>query len=185
MIGVNELKSGMVIKIDNELWSVVNYQHVKPGKGPAYLKVKIKNLLKGNVQEKSFRTADKAEDVFIEKKTMQYLYNTEDEYVFMDNTNYEQIHLIKKFLEGYELYLKEGLNVDIQFLDDRPINVIFPTFVELKITSTQPGLKGDTVTNALKHAECETGLSVQVPLFINEGDTIKIDTRNGSYSERV
>lgn len=185
MIGVNEIKNGIVLNVDKELVTVISFQHVKPGKGPAYLKVKLKNLLKGNVFEKSFRTSDKVENVYIEKRPMQYLYNTDDEYIFMDNENYEQIHFTKDYLDGYELYLKEGLNIEVQFLKEKPINIIMPTFVELKVERTQTGVRGDTVTNALKPAVLETGLEIQVPLFINEGDVIKVDTRDGSYAERV
>lgn len=185
MINANDLKNGMIIKVGDELYIVSGFQHTKPGKGPAYMKTKLKNLIKGNVIEKTFRSNEKIENVYIERKSMQFLYEADGEYIFMDQENYEQLHLNKEYLKGSELLLKEGVNLEVQFYQENPISVIFPTFVELKVNQTEPGVKGDTVSNVMKPARLETGLQIQVPLFINEGDIIKVDTRDKSYNERV
>ncbi len=185
MINANDLKNGMIIKVNDELYIVSGFQHTKPGKGPAYMKTKLKNLIKGNVVEKTFRSNEKIENVYIERKSMQFLYEADGEYIFMDQENYEQLHLNQEYLKGSELLLKEGVNLEVQLHQGNPISVIFPTFVELKVNQTEPGVKGDTVSNVMKPAKLETGLQIQVPLFINEGDIIKVDTRNNSYNERV
>ncbi len=185
MIAANSLKNGNVIKVDDEFFTVVGLQHVKPGKGPAYMKVKLKNLIKGTVIEKTFRSTEKVEDVYIERKPMQYLYNNGDEYVFMDQENYEQISLSADYIGDSANLLKEGEILEVQFFQDKPISVIMPTFVELKVTHTDPGVKGDTVSGAMKPATLETGITINVPLFINEGDVIKVDTRENTYVERV
>ncbi len=185
MIAANSLKNGNVIKTDDNFFTVVGLQHVKPGKGHAYMKVKLKNLVKGNVVEKTFRAMEKVEDVYIDRKPMQYLYNNGDEYVFMDQESYEQISLSKDYIGDSVNLLKEGEILEIQFFKETPISVNMPTFVELKVTHTDPGIKGDTVSGALKPATLETGITINVPLFINEGDVIKVDTRENSYVERV
>jgi len=185
LINANDLKNGMVIKVDNEMFIVVGYQHTKPGKGPAYMKVKLKHITKGNVVEKTFRSTEKIENVYIERKPMQFLYKSDNEFVFMDNNTYEQISISQDNLEGMEGFLKEGMDVEIQFYKNNPISVILPTFVELKVIKTEPGVKGDSVSTATKPAQLETGITIQVPLFINEGDIIKVDTRTKSYSERA
>lgn len=185
MISANDIKNGMIIKVDNELFIITNFQHTKPGKGPAYMKVKLKNLLKGNVVEKTFRSNEKVENAYVERKGMQYLYKSDNEYIFMDQQTYEQIHLEEDYLQGSELLIKEGMNLEVQFYQGKPISVLMPTFIQLQVTQTEPGVKGDTVSNVMKPAKLETGLEVQVPLFINEGDVIKVDTRDKSYNERV
>ncbi len=185
MIAANSLKNGNVIDLDGEFYIVVGYQHVKPGKGPAYMKVKLKNLVKGNVIEKTFRSTEKINDVYIERKPMQYLYNSGNEYIFMDQETYEQIALSEEYIGDSANLLKEGEVVEVQFYKNNPISVILPTFVELEVVETEPGVKGDTVSGAMKPAKVETGLTVNVPLFVNVGDKIKVDTRDNSYVERV
>ncbi|MBU1077236.1 MAG: elongation factor P [Spirochaetes bacterium] len=185
MINANDIKNGMILKVGGELCIVSGFQHTKPGKGPAYLKVKLKNLLKGKVTEKTFRTGEKLEDAYVERKTAQFMYKADNEYIFMDQEDYEHIHLNSSYLDGDENLLKEGETIEIQFYENNPISVLLPTFVKLKVISTEPGMKGDTVSSTLKPAKLETGLEVQVPLFINEGDIIKVDTRDKSYSERA
>lgn len=185
MIDANDLRYGIVIKNENKLYLVIETQHVKPGKGPAYVKAKLKNFLEGNVIEKTFRSNEKIEDVYIERRNMQFLYKSGNEYTFMDNKTYEQITLTEEMIGDASKFLKEGMNVDIQFYNENPISVVLPTFVELKVVSTEPGVKGDTVSSPTKPATLETGVTVMVPLFINEGDIIKIDTRTNTYIERV
>ncbi len=185
MIEANDLKYGIVIKSNDELYLVLETQHVKPGKGPAYVRAKLKNFLKGNVIEKTFRSNEKIEDIYIERRNMQFLYKADDEYTFMDNKSYEQVTLTNDIIGESTKFLKEGMNVEIQFYNETPISVILPTFVELKVVSTEPGLKGDTVSTPMKPAKVETGATIMVPLFINEGDIIKIDTRTNTYIERV
>jgi len=185
MINANDLKNGKIIKVDGELYIVTGFQHTKPGKGPAYMKVKLKHLLKSNVIEKTFRALEKLEDVFVEKKTMEYLYKSDNEYILMDKQTYDQIPITRDYIGDAELLMKEGMDLEVQFYEGKPINIILPTFVKLKVVQTEPGAKGDTVTGAMKMAKLETGLAIQVPLFINEGEIIKVDTRDNSYNERA
>ncbi|MBN1897438.1 MAG: elongation factor P [Spirochaetes bacterium] len=185
MIEANNLKNGVIIRLENELFLVQGTQHVKPGKGPAYIKTKLKNFLKGNVLEKTFRSSEKVDDVYVDRRNMQFLYATGDEFTFMDNQTYDQITLSSKFLDSAKGYLKEGMNVDVLFLEEKPISVDIPIFVELEVVSTEPGLKGDTVSTPMKPAQVETGATVMVPLFINVGQKIKIDTRSNTYIERA
>ena len=186
MISVNDLRKGRVIKIDGELYSVVDYAHHKPGKGKAYVKTKLKNLNKGSTIDKTFYANDNVEEVFVEKKNAQFLYKDEsDEYIFMDLTSYEQDAVGVDVLGDSVKFLKEEMEMEIEVFEGRIINVILPSHVELEVTYTEPGLKGDTSGTARKSAEVETGLTVNVPLFINNGDKLKIDTRTGEYIERM
>ena len=185
MVSGNDLKNGMVIKSDGEMYIVTSVMHTKPGKGPAYMKVKLKHLTKANVIEKTFRAMEKIEKIYIERKTMQYLYKSDNEYIFMDKETYDQIPISGDYLTGSEQLMKEGIDIEVQFHENKPISVLIPTFVKLKVVKTEPGMKGDTVQGALKPAKLETGLEIQVPLFINEGEVIKVDTRDKSYSERA
>ncbi len=185
MVNGNELKNGNVIKSDGELYIVISAMHTKPGKGPAYMKVKLKHLTKANVIEKTFRSNEKIETAYIERKTMQYLYKSDDEYIFMDKKDYEQIPVSEDHIEGLQQLMKEGIDIEVQFYENKPISVVLPTFVALKVAGTEPGVKGDTVQGAMKPAKLETGLELQVPIFIKEGDSIKVDTRDKSYSERA
>ena len=185
MISANDLKNGVVIKVDNELYTVIGFQHTKPGKGPAYMKMKLKHLTKANVTEKTFRALEKVENIYVERKTMQYLYKSDNEYIFMDKQDYEQITISGDYLDDSEQLMKEGMDIEVQLYQGKLIAVVLPTFVELKVIETEPGVKGDTVTGAMKPAKLETGLNIRVPLFINEGDVIKVDTRDHSYNERA
>lgn len=185
MINANDLRRGVMIKVDDELFIVLSFQHVKPGKGGAFVKTKLRNIKKNIIIEKTFRAGEKVEDIFIEKRKMQYLYNDGDNSIFMDIDNYEQESIPDQFIEDELKFLKEGQEVDVTFYEGEIISVELPTFVELKVTHTEPGLKGDTATTTFKPATIETGTIIQVPLFINEGDTLKIDTRTGEYIERL
>ena len=185
MVQASSTRSGMVLDIDNELYSVVEVQHIKPGKGGAFSRLKLKNLKTGRVVEKSFRAEEKLVDVRIERKPMQYLYYSENQYFFMDTETFEQIAVDAEIVKDVVLYLKEGDNVDILFREHVPVSIELPFFVELKVTQTDPGVRGDTASGGTKPATLETGAVVQVPLFIEEGDVLKIDTRTGEYIERV
>ncbi len=185
MINASAVRNGMIVKVDNELYMVTKFQLVTPGRRQAFVKVKLKGLLNGRSTEKTFKSEDSVDDVYVERKPMQYLYNHSDEYIFMNTENYEQISLSKDHLEGSEIYLKEGITVEMQFFEGQPLNIILPTFIELKITNTEPGVKGDSVNNVMKAAELETGLTVQVPLFVGQDEIIKVDTRTGEYAGRT
>ena len=185
MVSANNIKNGMIIKVDNELYIINSFQHTKPGKGPAYMKVKLKHLTKDNVIEKTFRASEKLEDIYVERKSMQYLYKSDNEYIFMDKQDYEQIPISEDYLDESEQFMKEGMDIEVQFYQGKPISIVLPIFVNLKVIQTEPGAKGDTVSGAMKPAKLETGLTIQVPLFINEGETIKVDTRDKSYNERA
>lgn len=183
-ISTNDLKNGWVIDLEGSLWSVVSFQHVKPGKGGAFVRTKLKNMAQGNVVDKTFRAGEKMERVLTNTKDMQFLYSDGANLVLMDNDTYEQVEVPADSVEGQDL-LAPNSEVQVLFVRDAPFRVELPTFVEIAVTRTDPGVKGDTVSNVMKPAEVETGATVQVPLFINEGDRIKIDTRTREYSARV
>jgi len=185
MILANDLRKGQVVSYNGEYHLVVDYHHHKPGKGGAIVRVKLKNLKKGNLFEYTFNQEEKFDDVPVYRKKAEYLYNDSDFYTFMENETYEQVQLHKDDLGDIMFYLKEGIQVDIEYIEDKPIFVYPPTFINLKVVETEPGLKGDTVSGGSKPALLETGLKVQVPLFIKVGDVLKIDTRDGSYVERA
>jgi elongation factor P len=185
LITANDLRKGVIIRNDGELYVVRGYQHVKPGKGGAFVKAKLRNIKKNIIIETTFRATEKIEDVFIEKRKMQYLYNEGDSAVFMDVESYEQESIPNGFIEDELQFLKEGAEVDVSFHEGEIISVELPTFVEMKVTHTEPGLKGDTATSTFKPAVIETGAKIQVPIFVNEGDVLKIDTRTGEYIERA
>lgn len=185
MINASAIRNGMIIKVDNEIYVVTKFQLVTPGRRQAFVKVKLKGVINQRSTEKTFKSEDAVEDVHVERRPMQFLYHQGGEYVFMNTENYEQTHLSKEYLEGNESYLKEGINVEMQFFENKPLNVILPTFIELQITHTEPGLKGDSVNNVMKPAELETGITVQVPLFVDQGEIIKVDTRTGEYAGRI
>jgi elongation factor P len=184
MITTNDLKNGYVLDIDGELVSVVQFQHVKPGKGGAFVRTKLKSLTSGAVLEKTFRAGEKVERVTTESRTMQFLYRDGDELNLMDNSTYEQIPVAAALVENDDL-LAPNTDVQVLFVRDRPIKVELPTFVELAVVRTDPGVKGDTVSNVTKPAEVETGATIDVPLFVNEGDRLRIDTRTREYSARA
>lgn len=184
-ISTNQFKNGMAVEINGQLFFIVEFQHVKPGKGGAFVRTKLKNVKTGAVLDKTFRAGEKFELAHLEHRKMQYLYKDESGYWFMDNTTYEQITLTPEQLGDIMKYVKENTDVDVMIHEGRPIGVEAPFFVELEVTQTDPGLKGDTATGGSKPATLETGAVVQVPLFVNVGDTIKVDTRTDTYITRV
>ncbi|QOY36082.1 elongation factor P [Anaerobacillus isosaccharinicus] len=185
MISVNDFKTGLTIEVDGGLWQVVDFQHVKPGKGAAFVRSKLRNLRNGAIQEKTFRAGEKVAKAHIENRRMAYLYASGDVYTFMDNESYEQLELSSAQLE-YELkFLKENMVVQVMTFQGETLGVELPNTVELKVTETEPGIKGDTASGGTKPATLETGLTVNVPFFINEGDVLLIDTRNSAYMSRA
>lgn len=184
MISVNDFKTGLTIKVDNGIWKVMDFQHVKPGKGAAFVRSKLRNLRTGAIQEKTFRAGEKVEKAQIDNRRMQYLYANGDSHVFMDNETYNQLELPGDKLE-YELkFIKENMEVQIQSYEGETIGIELPNTVTLQVTETEPGIKGDTATGATKQATVETGYSLNVPLFVNEGDLLVINTTDGSYVSR-
>ncbi|MBT9164395.1 MAG: Elongation factor P [candidate division WS2 bacterium] len=185
MISINDVRSGMAIELDGDLYICVEHLHVKPGKGAAFVRTRLKNLKDGTILEKTFRAGEKIIRAYLEGKKMQYLYRQDDDYIFMDQSNYEQWHIKKDdFRQGVE-FLKEGLEADVLFYQGKPIGVDLPIVVELIVQETDPGFKGDTVSGATKQAVLETGAKISVPLFVEIGDIIRIDTRSGEYLERT
>lgn len=178
-------KNGMCIMHDNKRWVIIDFQHVKPGKGAAFVRTKLKELESGRVVEYTFRAGEKFDDVRVENKTMQYLYNDGDTYYFMDTATYDQIELESDFVGDARKWLQENDEVQVLTADGDYIGVEPPMFVELEVTETEPGFKGDTVQGGNKPATLETGAVVQVPMFVNIGDKLKIDTRDGRYVTRV
>lgn len=185
MISVNDLRTGLTIEVDGAIYSVVEFLHVKPGKGAAFVRTKLKNVKSGSVVERTFRAGERVNRAHVETRQMQYLYFTGTEYAFMDTGNYEQVSLSAQNLGDAPNYLKENMTIGIQFYDGEAIGVDLPTFVELEVTATDPGLKGDTATGGTKPATLQTGLVVQVPLFVNTGDKLRVDTRTGEYLSRA
>ncbi|KFZ41092.1 elongation factor P [Thermoactinomyces vulgaris] len=185
MISVNDFRTGLTIELDNDVWQVMEFQHVKPGKGAAFVRSKLRNLRNGNIQERTFRAGEKVPRAMVETREMQYLYESGGEYTFMDSETYEQITLPKERLE-YELnFLQENMNIQIMVYKGETIGIQLPNTVELEVVETEPGIKGDTATGGSKPAKLSTGFTVQVPLFINEGDRLIIDTRSGEYVSRA
>ncbi|MEM9834915.1 MAG: elongation factor P [Bacteroidota bacterium] len=186
MASTSDIKNGFCFRHNNDIVSVVEFQHVKPGKGAAFVRTKLKSLTTGRVLEHTFPSGHKVDDVRVERHTMQYLYSDDMGYHFMNNETFEQIMLSEKLIDAPGL-LKEGSNVEVLFntADDTPLTLDMPQYVQMKVTYTEPGVKGDTATNTFKPATIETGAEVRVPLFINEGDIIKIDTAKNAYVERV
>jgi elongation factor P len=181
----SDIKKGLKVTIDGNPYSVVEFQFVKPGKGQAFTRTKLKNLLTGAVLERTFRSGDRLAPADVEQLQMQFLYKEGDMFVFMDTSTYEQVQLTPELIGDAANYMIDGLMVDVLFISGRPVGATPPTFVELKVIQTDPGFKGDTSGNTTKPAIVETGLEVPVPLFINEGETLRIDTRTGAYCERV
>jgi elongation factor P len=180
-----DFRPGMVIRYNNELWTIVEFQHVNPGNWRAFVRAKMKNMKTGRVLENRFRAGESIDAVRVERKTFQYLYRDGEDYAVMDNDTYEQMNIMPELLGTGEKFLKENTNIDILFDGSKIIAIELPIFVNLQVTQTEPGVKGDTVSNTLKPAVVETDTTVMVPLFINEGDILKIDTRTGEYVERV
>ncbi|QZY56971.1 elongation factor P [Crassaminicella profunda] len=185
MISAGDFRKGMTFQINGEPFVVVDFQHVKPGKGAAFVRTKYKSILTGSTREEAFNPNEKFPKAHIETKQMQYLYNDGELYYFMDNETYDQIPLVKEQVEEAILYLRENDTATVKFFNEKAFQVDPPNFVELEVTYTEPGVKGATATNVTKPATMETGATVQVPIFINEGDRIKIDTRTGEYLSRA
>jgi len=185
MVSSNILKKGLVLKIDGELYSVLWYQHHKPGKGGAIVRTKLRNIIKDTVIEKTFRAGESLEDVFVESKEAQLLYKEDDHFLFMDNETYEQYSVPEDIVGEAAKYLKNEMACTLSIYKDEIISVEPPMFVDLFITETDPGLRGDTVSGGSKPATLETGAVVQVPLFVGKGEKIRIDTRDDRYIERV
>ncbi len=184
MVNVNDIKNGMTIEVDGNIYTILEFQHVKPGKGAAFVKMKLKNLRTGSIIEQTFNSSTKVGKAMIEKKTMQYLYNDGNNYVFMDMNDYSQIELPLSQIEEESKFLTENLEVDILYYNTEMLGVNLPEKVELEVIKTEPGIKGNTATTATKEAELNTGLVVRVPLFINEGDVVIVSTKDGKYVSR-
>ncbi|UTR14476.1 elongation factor P [Salipaludibacillus sp. LMS25] len=185
MISVNELKTGLTIEVDGDIWQVLEFQHVKPGKGAAFVRSKLRSMRNGSIQEKTFRAGEKVAKAHLENSKMQYLYSSGDTHTFMNTSTYEQLELSTAQMENQLKYLKENMEVHILQYQDEILGVEVSNTVELTVTETEPGIKGDTASGGTKPATLETGLTVQVPFFVNEGDVLVIDTRDGKYVSRA
>ncbi len=184
MIFAGDFRNGTTFELDSQVYRVVEFQHVKPGKGAAFVRTKLKNVIAGTTMEKTFNPSEKVEEVSITTSEMQYLYNDGDTYTFMDNNTYEQVELKKEQIEDILPYLLDNMNVRVLSYKGNIFGVEAPTFVELEVTYTEPGIKGSTATGTTKPATVETGATFQVPLFVEIGNRIRIDTRTGEYMER-
>ena len=185
MVSTNDMRPGQSILVDNILYQILEYQHVKPGKGKAFVKTKLKNLTNGGQVEKTFRADEDVQQAFIDKQPYQFLYNEGEEYFFMNNETFEQISLNKSLLNNQEILLKSNEEVTIFMHENNPIDILLPTTVTLKVTKSEPAVKGDSVNSSTKEVTCETGFTLQVPMFINEDELIKIDTKSQTYVTRA
>jgi len=185
MISSNDFQTGLTIELDGDIYMVIDFQHVKPGKGAAFVRSKLKNMRSGSTTEKTFRAGEKIEKAIIERKEMEYLYSTGEEFILMDMESYEQITLSSVQLRDSLKYLKENMRLLVMVFKEEIIGIELPNSVELTVVETDPGFKGDTASGGSKPAKLETGYVVQVPFFINQGDVLRIDTRSGAYLERV
>lgn len=185
MISAGELRKGTTFEEDGQVFTIIDFLHVKPGKGAAFVKTKIRNVISGTITDKTYNPTTKLQEAVVERKEMQYLYNDGELYYFMDQETYEQIPLNYDKVETAVKFLKENMFAVIKFFKGDAFSVEAPNFVELLITECEPSVKGNTTTNAMKPCTVETGAVVYVPMFVNEGDSIRIDTRNGDYMERV
>jgi len=185
MISAGDFRNGVTFEMDGNVMQIIEFQHVKPGKGAAFVRTKIRNVISGAVIEKTFNPSEKFPPAYVEKKEMQYLYADGDLYYFMDTESYDQIPINKSILTDEFRFVKENMIVRVLSYKGNVFGVEPPMFVELEVTQTDPGFKGDTATGAVKPATLETGAQIKVPLFVNEGDILKIDTRTGEYLERV
>jgi len=185
MISAGDFRNGVTFELDGQVFQIVEFQHVKPGKGAAFVRTKLKNIITGATVERTFNPSDKMENAHIERKDMQFMYNDGDLYYFMDTETYDQIPLNSQTVGDTLRFVKEEVVVKVLSFKGNVFGIEPPFFVELKVTETEPGFRGDTATGATKPATVETGASVKVPLFINEGELIRIDTRTGEYMERA
>lgn len=184
-VSTAEFRNGLKLEIDGEPYVIVEFQHVKPGKGGAFVRTKIKSLRTGNVIDRTYRSGEKVDVPELEEKTMQYLYAADKDRIFMDTSSYEQMSMSEQQLGNSINYLKENMEIKVLYYKGQPINIDVPMFVELAIAKTEPGVRGDTASGGSKPATLETGAAVKVPFYLNEGDVIKIDTRTGTFIERV
>ncbi len=185
MASTNDLKNGLVLNIDGQLWTVIEFQHVKPGKGPAFVRTKLKHVLSGKVVDRTFNAGVKVETASVDKRAMQYLYKEADSYVFMDSDTYDQVHVPEATLGDGANFLLENQDAVVALHEGSPLYVELPASVEMTITYTEPGLQGDRSTGGTKPATIDTGYEIQVPLFITTGERVKVDTRDGSYLGRI
>ena len=185
MATTNDLKNGMTLNLDGQLWNVIEFQHVKPGKGGAFVRTKMRSVLSGKVVEKTFNAGVKVEVASVEKRNMQYLYRDGEDFMFMDSTNYDQISISKQTVGDAVNYLLENADVVVAMHEGNPLFIELPASVELKITYTEPGLQGDRSSGGTKPATVETGITVQVPLFIKQDEVVLVDTRTGAYLGRA
>jgi elongation factor P len=185
MYSTAEFKKGLKIELDGVPYAIVDFQHVKPGKGGAFVRTKLKSLLTGRVLDQTFRSGEKVKRPDLMEREMQYLYREGDRFCMMDNETYEQIMLTEDQVGEARLYLTENMDVKILFFNQQPVGVEVPLFVQLEVAQTEPGVKGDTAAGGTKPATLESGVTIQVPLFISEGERVKVDTRTGTYIERV
>ncbi len=185
MYTASDLRKGLRLKIDNDPYVVIEFNFVKPGKGQALYRTKLKNMINGNQFERTFRSVDNFEPADLREKKMQYLYKEGDKYCFMDNENYEQVYLTEEQVGDANNFLIDNLDVEILLFEDRPIGLTLPNFVELVVTEADPWAKGDTVSGATKPVKVQTGYTIQVPTFVSEGEKIRVDTRTSEYLTRV
>jgi elongation factor P len=185
MISSNDLRNGITIMVDGQLWTVIEFLHVKPGKGSAFVRTRLKNVKAGTTLERTFRAGEKLERATVDNREMQMLYNDAEGYHFMDQESFENVTLQRELIGDPADFLKDGMVIDVQFHDGVPIGVDLPAHVELQVVETDPGFRGDTATNVTKPAKLETGATVQVPLFVESGNTIRIDTRDRRYIGRA
>ena len=185
MISTGELRKGVAIELDGELWQILDYHHIKMGRGSAQVRIKLRNIKRGQTVERSFQAGDKWPRAQLDKRPVQFLYRDGDDFHFMENETYEQFHLNAEQLADAVYYLKDGMTLDRTSYQGETIGVELPVTVDLTVVETEPGFAGDTQTGARKPATTDTGLVVQVPIFVNEGDTIRVDTRTGEYQTRV
>jgi len=184
-VDTSQFRNGLKIELDGEPYTIVSFQHVKPGKGGAFVRTKVRNLKNGRTIDRRFRSGEKVDEADIQENKMQYLYRDGESLVFMDSQTFEQIPFSEEQVGEAKEFLKENLEVDVLFWRSKPINIELPAFIQAVVTQTDPGIKGDTASGSTKPATIETGAVVQVPLFIKEGEKIRVDTRTGAYVERV
>ena len=185
MISSNDFRNGVTVEMDGDAWQVIDFQHVKPGKGAAFVRAKMKNIRTGSVVEKTFNAGEKMARAHLDNRQMQFLYELDGAYHFMDNENFEQTSMTAEQLGGAKNFLKENMNIGVQFYQGAIMGVELPVAVELRVVETDPGIRGDTATGGTKPAKLETGHVVKVPFFINVGDVLRVDTRTGDYLERA
>lgn len=184
-LSINDVKAGLTILVDDQVYLVLETQHVKPGKGAAFVRAKIRNLKNNSILERTFRGDEKIDEAYVEERKLQYQYASGDMYHFMDQDNFEEVAISDEYIADKKKFLKDNLSVSGYFYKGDTLNISLPNFIEFEIIHTEPGIKGDTAKSGTKSAQIETGATIQVPLFINSGDRIKVDTRSGQYIERV